>query len=293
MRKRGFWTVLGLICVVIVTSGHAQIDPRSTYPASGEVQSQDKYLTRPIQLIDLPTASILAGGDLRTGIRVYEGGSILARLSVGISNRLMFGVSFTGEHLIGGEDIKWSEMPGVHFAYRVIEEDLRLPAIVLGIDTQGYGKYWRKDDYRDPENPDVPVEVSNSDVLLDRYSFKARGFYCLVSKGYQSIRRVGLHAGVSMSTERRDSDNDPTLFMGSDIELIHDIIALVEYDFATNDDKITSANSGRGYLNMGLRWAFTRGMTIEFDLKNILSNNKAVTGRRRILKISFHGSILN
>ena len=284
------------ICFVLTQPISAQFTKRST--GTGEKAKDPvpalvhSYMNKPVELIDMPTAGILRAGDLQVRLRFYEQGSMIGRLSAGISDRLMFGVSFGGEHIIGGEQIQWQENPGIHFIYRLVEESLLMPAIVLGIDTQGYGKYWREEDYRDPAFPDQPVEVNASHYPLNRFSFKSRGFFSVVSKGYQSIRQIGLHAGINYSLDTSDNEKGLNVFMGANIELIPNLALIGEYDFGLNDDRIKYMNNGRGYLNAGLRWAITPGMTIEYDLKNLIDNNEERMGLRRIVRIVYHGRII-
>lgn len=281
-----------ILLLTLSAAAAAQFSTRESITSIYTLESErDLLMARPTELIDMPTAFMLEGGQLASNLRFYEEGGLMGRLSVGISSRAMFGVSFGAQRLIGADNVLWNEMPGVHLVVRVLKEDPNLPELVIGVDTQGHGKYWRLDDYRDPANPDSIPQVDKSRQLLDRYSYKARGFYVMASKGYESVRKVGLHAGVSISTERADSDTDPTLFLGMDLELTHDLCALFEYDFAINDDRIKTSNNGRGYLNIGLRWAFTPGMGIEFDVKNLFSDNKGLPGITRILKLTYHGTI--
>ncbi len=285
-----------IISLVLTQPISAQFTKRSTGTGEKEKSSVPvivhSYMNKPVELIDMPTAGILRAGDLQVRLRFYEQGSMISRLSAGISDRLMFGVSFGGENIIGGEQIKWQEKPGIHFVYRLVEESLLMPAIVLGIDTQGYGKYWREEDYRDPAFPNQPVEVNPSQYPLNRFSFKSRGFYSVVSKGYQSIRQIGLHAGINYSLDTSDHQKGINVFMGANIELIPHLALIGEYDFGLNDDRIKYMNNGRGYLNAGLRWAITPGMTIEYDLKNIIDNNDERMGLRRIVRIVYHGRII-
>ncbi len=278
------WSVSLVFSILLAVSvSSAQIPSRSTTHGP-TAEPTDNYFSKPTQLIDLPTASILRGGDLRGSIRLYEEGGVLGRLSVGISRRIMFGVSYGGGNLIGMGDVAWNKIPGVHFAYRVIEENLAMPAIVFGFDSQGYGKYWRKEDYL--------ASVHADSVIKDRYSVKSRGFYVVGSKGYQSLWKVGLHAGINYSMERSDKDSDPTIFLGMDVQLSGDLAVIGEYDFAANDDRLKSTNYGRGYLNAGFRWAFTNFMFLEFDVKNILSEKDGESNVVRILRIGYYSSIL-
>lgn len=283
-----------LLIVLSVSPGFGQFSYRSTtQKESKPVYSKvELYLSRPYELIDIPTASLLKSGDFVAGLRFYENGSLLGKLSVGLSDRIMFGVSYSGERVIGGDDIIWSEMPGVQLAYRIIDESLMFPALTLGLDTQGYGKYWRQSDYRDLGVTDSSGEVSPDQYLVDRSAVKPRGFYLVGSKGYQSFRNIDLHAGVSYSTDTDDPDNDPTIFMGINLELSKEAAVIFEYDFALNDDTIHYANNSNGYMNLGVRIAFPQSITLEFDLKNLLADDTPLSGLRRILKLYYHGQII-
>ncbi len=281
-------TLLALsLFVIAISSGWGQVGRRTLsqsghkYPAS--------YFTKPTNLIDLPTASILRGGDLKASLRLYEEGGMLARLSVGISRYVMFGVSYGCDHLIGGQDEHWNEMPGVHFSYRVIDESLVMPTVVIGLDTQGYGKYYTRDDYPDS----IRAKISPTQYPLDRYANKSRGFYIVASKGYESLWKVGLHAGLNYSLERSDKDSDPDFFLGMDLQLSRDLAAIFEYDFALNDDRFRETNSRKGYLNAGVRWAFQPQMFIEFDLKNILADSQGRRDFIRILRIGYYSTVFD
>jgi hypothetical protein len=284
--KRVALLLMSLLFITIA-SGWAQVDRRNLSPA-GHV-NPDFYFTKPVNLIDLPTASILRGGDVKASLRLYEEGGMLARLSAGISSRVMFGVSYGCDHLIGGQDVHWNEMPGVHFAYRVIDESLVMPALVVGLDTQGYGKYYTRDDYPDSVKNDIQPTKSP----LNRYANKSRGFYVVASKGYESLWKVGLHAGINYSLERSDKDTDPDFFLGMDLQLSRDLAAIFEYDFALNDDRFRETNSRKGYLNAGVRWAFQEQMFIEFDLKNILADSQGRRDFIRILRIGYYSTVFD
>ncbi|NOY59292.1 MAG: hypothetical protein GXO75_10220 [Calditrichaeota bacterium] len=250
---------------------------------------EESYFSKPVHLIDLPTASILRGGDLRTSLRLYDQGGALSYLSVGISNRMMFGVSFGGLHVIGGENVKWNDRPNVHIAYRVVEENLVMPALSLGYDGQGYGVFWRRDNYNVPDS--VKRTLDPKKTMLDRYSVKSRGFYLVVSKGYASLWKIGLHAGMSYSLEHSDGDTDPTIFMGTDMLITRDLGLVAEYDFATNDDRIRGANNGKGFLNVGFKWAITTRIYLEFDIKDLLAKKDNRPDVRRILRFVYYGSV--
>jgi len=285
-KKRFIIPLLSMLIIIFALPLWAQYDDRSMAGTSQTpALKEENYFTKPLQLIDLPTASILRGSDMDLSLRLYEEGGTLGRISVGLSRHVMLSVSYGGTNIIGDQEVDWNPMPGIRLAYRMVEESIVLPAIVLGFDSQGYGKYWPKQE--------GPVDTSLADYtqLHERYSVKSRGFYLVTSKGYESLVKIGLHAGINYSLERSDGDKDPTIFMGMDVLISRDMSALFEYDFATNDDKLKETNNGRGYLNIGFRWAFATNMFLEFDLKNILADHPNKSDFLRILKFSYCTSI--
>jgi len=276
--------IIVILVLAMTTAVYSQFTDRElTQRPTGESGriANDNYFYKPTNIINYPTASILRGGDLSASLRMFEQGGVLGRLSVGISDRIMFGVSYGGLHIIGREQqIDWNSVPGIHFVYRLIEENLRYPAMVVGFDSQGYGPYF-------PEKKNDPDYNEN---YPGRYYFKSRGFYCVVSKGYASLISVGLHAGVSYSLEYSSESKKraPTLFLATDMHLSRNLGILFEYDFATDDPN----KYPRGLLNTGFRWAFSPNMFFEFNFQNILKSGTGESDVRRILRLTYHGNVL-
>ncbi len=259
----------------------------SRNPRSAQEEQSD-YFTKPIYLIDLPTASILRAGDLSGSLLLYEEGGLLTRLSAGISHKMMFGISYGGDYIIGDRIVKWNDAPSVHIAYRTVEESLVLPAVVIGLDTQGYGKFWRESDYPDRN----PEEIDPTKEPYKRYTIKSRGFYIVASKSYESLWKVGLHVGANYSLEFSDEDRDPNLFIGINWQLGRDLALVSEYDFAFNGDKLAVLNGTKGYLNASVRWAFQPNMFLEFTAKNLLADSQGNRDFIRILKIVYYTRIV-
>lgn len=250
----------------------------------GVILKEESYFTKPLHIVDVPTASILRGGDFHAGVRVYQDGGMLASLSAGISNHVMFGISFGGTHIIGNEQqINWNNMPGVRLIYRIWDESMRLPALVIGFDSQGAGPYYSEKNLAQPY-----INTAKNDSL-DRYDFKSRGFYCVVSKGYSSLINAGLHAGLSYSIERGGSTKrSPTIYMATNAHLTRDLAFLLEYDFAVHDSKWYS----KGILNVGLRWAFGSNIFFDFNLQNFLGAKDNTSDVRRVINLSYYGSVI-
>ena len=212
---------------------------------------------KPINLIDIPTANFISRKYFQLKMRVYNNGGMLAGLTVGLTQRLMFGVTYGGQNIIGYGKVIWNESPGVRLRYRIRFEDMRFPAFSIGFNSQGYGTYYPS---------------------LNRYQVKSMGFYLVVSKNYIIIKDLGVHAGLNYSNENKDAEKDINFFCGAHLMLDPDLSLFWEYDFAINDNDEKSIGTGKGYMNVAVRWAFARRLILEFSFKNLMKNNKKVEG---------------
>jgi hypothetical protein len=229
------------------------------------IASQDLAPVEPLYLIDCPTAGTLYRGSFRTQIRAYHNGGLLAGIDVGILDRLMFGISYGGTNVIGIGDIDWNPQVGVNIRYRLFEESLTMPAILVGYSSQGYGAY---------------IDSTS------RYTEKSKGVFAAASKNFNFLGTFGIHAGVNYSFEDED-DSDPNLFMGFDKSINPELAFLAEYDFALNDNEDQSLGSGKGYFNTGLKWIFASKLEIELLLKNLLKNRKDMPHMAREIRITY------
>jgi len=221
----------------------------------------------PRMLIDTPTAGTLTRGSYDVTLRLYPQGGVIASVGIGLSSRLLLGLSYGGENVIGEGKVNWNPDPGVQLRYRLIDENIALPAIVLGFDSQGYGAY---------------IDSTK------RYTVKSRGFFAVASKNYVFLGDLSLHGGINYSLEKSDGDSDPNLFVGIIKSLNPDLALVAEYDFALNDNEDNALGSGKGYLNTGLRWTFAQQLYIEISLKNILQNKHNIPYSNREIKINYY-----
>lgn len=247
-------TILSLASVVPSSFGQSTV---------GEGASAE-----PTMLIDKPTAGMLHRGGYSIQTLFYQQGGMLLGVSVGLIDRFSFGISYGGTGLIGSGKINMNPSPGVNVKLRIFEESLLIPAIVLGYDSQG------REAYIDS---------------LSRYSIKSPGFFAVASKNYSIIGNLSVHGGINLTRERGDGDRDANLFAGVEKSLGKDISLLAEYDFALNDNNEDALGQRKGYLNLGLRWAWGKGLVVGVDLKNITKNVKDVHVGNRVVQIDYTG----
>jgi hypothetical protein len=234
--------------------------------------------TKPITLIDNPTANILSRIDvvetgsffnkkkiqvlireIEFGLRLYNDGGVLGSVTAGLMEKLMLGISYGGRNLLGQGKALVNDSPGINLRYIVYSESGSTPGFALGFDSQGNGLYFSS---------------------LRRYQIKSKGVYLTASKNLNVTRDsgIGLHGGINYSLEDQDNDKDLNFFCGATARIEKNILLLWEYDFATNDNEGKALGSGKGYMNAAVKVFLSSRFAIEFDVKNLLKNNKAIEG---------------
>jgi hypothetical protein len=219
--------------------------------AQGTAGTNAKFEYR--SLIDLPTAGILERGFVAITSNVMPEGTVIAKIEVGVFNNMSFGISYGGSNIIGTGEVDWYNYPGVNFRLRLVDETVSWPAITIGFDSQGKGKY-----YSDP----------------GRFAIKSPGFFAAAAKNFEFLGYLSIHGLINYSLERADDDKDLNVGLGLEKTIGGSVSLIAEYDFAINDDNPLSFGGGNGYLNMALRWSVADGFTVALELRDLLTNDK-------------------
>ncbi len=258
--------------------------------AQDEEEPAEEKMIQPRRLIDAHTAGILPRAYFDFETRIYPSGSVSIRgcglslgISVGITNRLNFGISYGGDGLIGRSKAKGNPYPGAFIKYRIIEESFVLPGIAIGYDHQGFGG------------------IEDSSYL--GFVYKSQGFFIALSKNFLFFKKIqfGLHGAVNFSIEDVRNVKWPNCYIGMDLGINEELAFSIEYDCALNQKDPSSekyANILKGFFNMGIRYAFTPAFYLEFDAKDIFqqkrvsNNSDKRMGWSRELKIVYLASFL-
>ncbi len=249
MKRISFFKLLAIIALFTWSAGAQNIEA-----------------VKSLLIIDCPSAATLERGSFLSILHMYNDGGMLGYLDVGISNRLMFGISYGGTNIIGSGKVDWNPQIAVNVRYRLIDEALAFPAIALGYNGQGFGRYLDS---------------------LGRYEEKSKGIYAAASKSFNFLGTLAFHGGVNYSFERKDNDKDLNAFVGLEKSINSELSLFAEYDFAINDNTGRSIGQGKGYLNAALKFTFQKKLQIDFLWKNILKNNGLVDGSSREIRISY------
>ena len=243
---------------------------------SQEEYAANLYDVPPRWLVDVPTAGTFPRGHFNIGVRFYPNGGAIGNTDIGLSNRLMIGISYGAEDVISNTDPNWNPRIEFNLKFRLIDELEYFPAVTFGFSSQGFGAF--NDEY-------------------DRYTFKSRGFYGVVSRSFYFYEWTsGWHAGVNYSLENDvDDDKDVNFFLGFDATFKYNLALLMEYDVALNDDRSELPGGdpndfggrGRGYYNIGVKWLFTRNLELEVHVKDILLNRRESNTITREISITY------
>lgn len=266
--NRVILSVMFALMMLIATSASAQENINSAQTSLYDVP--------PRWLVDMPTAGTLPRGFYTVGLRLYPNGGALARTDIGLSHRLMVGISYGAEGIISNRDPNWNPKIEFNVKFRIIDEIEVFPAVTVGFCSQGLGAW-------------------NSD--MDRYAFKSRGFYGVVSRSFYFYDWTsGWHAGINYSMENDiDEETDVNIFAGFDATFKYNLALMIEYDAALNDNKSKLpdgtpngfAGHGRGYLNSAIKWLVTENLEIEFLMKDLFVNRREADTFTRAVRLTY------
>ncbi len=234
------------------------------------------YDVPPRWLVDVPTAGTFPRGYFDIAVRFYPNGGAIGNTDIGLSNRLTLGIAFGGEGVISNGDPNWNPSIEFNVKFRFVDELEYFPAITAGFSSQGAGAFNEE---------------------FDRYTFKSRGFYAVVSRSFYFYNWTsGWHIGMNYSLENSvDNEEDINFFAGLDATFKYNLALMLEYDVGLNDDRSTLPNGdhydfsgkGRGYLNLGIKWLFAKNLEMSAHLKDLLINRKESSTITREIKITY------
>ena len=230
-------------------------------------------ILQPRRLVDAHTAGVLPKKHYDFECRYYPAGNpeygtgLIVGIAAGITDRLNIGISYGGEGIIGRKrNVRFNPFPGGQIKYRLFEEDLACPGVTIGYEHQGYGGI-----------------ADTAYFSYSGYVYKSQGFFLALSKNYLLLNfiQIGFHGSFNYSIEERDKVTWPNAIVGFDMGFNDELAVVLEYDFGFNvkDPKRPDQPNyyGRpqdGFLNAGIRWAFTSNFFLEFDMKDLLEKKQ-------------------
>lgn len=199
------------------------------------------------RVIDSPTAEPLGHGFMRWEIGVGAEGAVLSSVRVGLFERGQFGLAYGMLDVLGRGEVDANPRVGV-LAELLLVDRVSLPAIALGFDSQGRGRWL--DEH-------------------ERYERKSHGFYAVATQNLaaRSLPIVtSFSGGINFSMEGKKESFD--LFVGMTQSFGRHFATMVDFDFGL-DDRL---DADRGYLDLGFQWQFGGANHVRFVLRDLLGN---------------------
>ncbi|MFA5779979.1 MAG: hypothetical protein WC947_07560 [Elusimicrobiota bacterium] len=208
---------------------------------------------KPSSIIDIPTAEVVEYSNYDLSFRLHGAGGVLSKMTFGVFKPINIGISWDVDKLIGtGSQKIDTRPPAILFKAQVFGGGLKLPAISLGYDGQGYGTY-------------------NSDT--DKYQYREKGVYLVFTREY-------LVPGLEMSCGGNifDFDSDGVYgFLGAAFGIENKVLILSEYD---NIKKMPQNRA-----NLGMKLFITDNVDVEVAGRNLFKGTQS----ERTVIINYRG----
>lgn len=232
-------------------------------------------------LVDAPTAGMLHKGETDIFTEMYKDNGLLLGVRVCVIRRIMFGVSYGAEQLVGNKDAQWHDQVEFYGKFRFLDETLKYPGMAIGYDSQGHGVFHT---YKDAYGKEIR-----------RYDIKSKGFFLVMSKNFEFMGNMGLHLGTNYSMENSDDNSNLNIYTGFDKTVGDIALFSLEYDLAINDDgnwlhEVLDEVEyhERGYLNAGLGVYFTENLYLQLKFNDLLNTRGDTSGADRSIRLKYY-----
>ncbi len=242
----------------------------SLYTACSQGSAGEKAVYETRYIVDMPTAGVVPKGSYSVyGIAFPEGG-LMVELSFGLLKNLNLGLSYNAVNIIGSGNVSFQNYPGVHVKYRVIDETLYFPAVVAGVDIQGREKYCQGD---------------------RRFTTMSPGVFISLSKALRwDYGVIAIHGGVNFGFEAPAADRKVNFYLGLEQTLMDIASVNFEYNFNTDDHNHIILDE-QGTMNASIRFSLIKGLTLEYQLRDLLENYHGSNGFHRCLALEYCGKL--
>ncbi len=213
------------------------------------------HSSQTVEVIDTPTAHAIDFETYDLSFRLYDQGSILTRLFYGmIIKNLTLGLSFDAEGVVGTGDVD-IRRPYLYVKIPVYGGSRKWPAISVGFDEQGTGKYNEEE---------------------EAYQYPPTGFFLVMTQKYLAPG-LDVSAGVSADySSDGDKSEEVTGFVNSTFMLGPDFMLMAE----------GKAIGGDAYVNAGFRYNLEDFLSFDFGVTGIMNEDK----EERILRVIYRGA---
>ncbi len=217
-------------------------------------------------IVQMPTAGVIDKGHFLVYSEYFSGGGFLLQIGAAPFRDFNFGISFSGTNFVGAGEIETQKYPGIQISYRIINETLYFPAVLIGVNTQGREKYLSE---------------------YESFLIMSPGIFLALSKTFNwQMGEFSLHGGINYSIEGVPSSRLPNIYFGIEHSIGSSMSLNLEYN-AASAIMDESLMKNRGLLNLAWRISISEGFTIELQAVDLLENLQPAGGFRRNIGMEF------
>lgn len=221
-----------------------------------------------LYIVDMPTAGINPAKTIGFNSLFMSEGGLLLYLNYSPFNRFNCGISYGGNHVIGSEKMLFQKYPGFQISYRIIDEKLKFPALLIGVNTQGRGAYFEDD---------------------IRHTILSPGIYIALSKNFKwDAGYIALHAGINFCFDQNGDKKLPNFYFGVEQSIGKRFAINAEFN-ANIDERNTGFRypNSIGTLNARLRCSLAERTTIDLAFKDIFGSSTKEKPIQRYIGIDY------
>ncbi len=231
----------------------------------GDGAAGEKAVFETRYIVDMPTAGVIPKSHYSGFITLFQSGGLVGELIVAPFENFNMGLSFGGTNIIGSGEVVFQELPGAYLKYRIVDEKTEMPAICIGVLTQGFGPF---------------IESESRFLTL------SPGIFLAVSKNFSYfLGEIALHGGLCYSLEQKPSNRSPNLYAGFE-QSLGSYLAL-NFETNLNLDENSSTMANKGLFNASLRWGVTRNVTFELVFRDLSRHYRGSEGFIRVVRIEY------
>ena len=219
-----------------------------------------------MSIVEMPSARILPKGAYKVDGLIMQSSGLVSSFVFGIEKNVNFGISYSLVPFLGEGTPNPQKFPLFEVKARLFSEKGNMPAIAIGVNTQGLGG-WTSD---------------------DRFRFNAPGAYLVASKNVKWEAGVlTIHAGGSYALMPSPFKKSPIAFAGIEQSFYKNVTVAAEYIGTWNEDPAYCNNSG--YLHCAIKYSPFKGVNIQLQLKDLLESRVNADGLLRYAGVEYIG----
>lgn len=232
--------------------------------AQGSAGSKAAYETR--YIVDMPTAGLNAKSNFSIYTQFFNEGGAYIEFSYSPLTNIELSASFSGTGFIGNGVISGQGIPGGQLRIRLINETLSFPAVLIGVTNQGKGSYYKNE---------------------KRFEMHAPGVFASASKNFKWWPgSLAIHGGLNFGFVSDPAYRIVNGYLGFEQSFAKNLAWNFEFRTDFFDPEFKSPE----IINTSVRWTFYPGFTLEFLIRDLLSNARYINGLNRGLGIEFNSS---